>query len=186
MTPGVTRLTNRDLATLMVSLSDNAATNVLIKRVGMDNVNAWLQQLDLKHTRLRRQMMDVNAAREGRENTATPRELVALLQAVYEGRTFSKGATESFVAMLSLPRISYLARLLPPDLKVASKQGNLDGVRNDAGIVYVPGRPFAIAVMVTYARNDLAAEDAIARIGHAAWSYFDRIGRSSSLGRVVR
>jgi beta-lactamase class A len=186
MTPGVTRLTNRDLAALMVTLSDNAATNVLIKRVGMDNVNAWLQQLDLEHTRLRRQMLDVNAAREGRENTATPRELVALLRAVHEGRAFNKKNTEAYIAMLSLPRISYLARLLPSDLQVASKQGNLDGVRNDAGIVYVPGRPFAIAVMITYARNDVAAEDVIARIGQAAWSYFDRIGKSSALGRVVR
>ena len=186
MTPGVTRLTNRDLATLVVSLSDNAATNVLINRVGMDNVNAWLTRLDLQHTRLRRQMMDVNAAREGRENTASPRELVALLRVVHDGRAFGKETAEAFIAMLSLQRISYLARLLPPDLKMASKQGNLDGVRNDAGIVYTPGRPFAIAVMVTFARDDLAAEESIARIGRAAWSYFDRIGKSSDLGRVVR
>lgn len=186
MTPGVTRLTNRDLATLVVSLSDNAATNVLIDRVGMDNVNAWLARLDLKQTRLRRQMMDVDAAREGRENTATPRELVTLLRAVHDGRVFNKATTDAFIAMLSIPRISYLARQLPGDLKVASKQGNLDGVRNDAGIVYAPDRPFAIAVMVTYARNDLDAEDSIARIGRAAWSYFDRVGKSSPLGRIVR
>jgi beta-lactamase class A len=186
MTPGVTRLTNRDLATLVVSLSDNAATNVLIDRVGMDSVNAWLAKLDLKHTRLRRQMMDVNAAREGRENTATPRELVALLRAVHDGRVFNKATTEAYIAMLCIPRISYLARRLPADLKIASKQGNLDGVRNDAGIVYTPGRPFAIAVMVTYAGNDLAAEETIARIGRAAWSYFDRVGKSSALGRIVR
>ena len=186
MTPGVTRLTNRDLATLVVSLSDNAATNVLIDRVGMDNVNAWLARLELRETRLRREMMDVNAAREGRENTATPRELAALLRAAHDGRVFDKPTTEAFFAMLSIPRISYLARLLPPDLKIASKQGNLDGVRNDAGIVYTPGRPFAIAVMVTYSGDDLAAEDAIARIGRAAWSYFDRVGKSSPLGRVVR
>ena len=186
MTPGVTRLTNRDLATLVVSLSDNAAANVIINRVGMDNVNAWLANLGLKQTRLRRQMMDVNAAREGRENTATPRELVALLRAVHDGRVFNKATTEAYIAMLSIPRISYLARQLPADLKIASKQGNLDGVRNDAGIIYTPDRPFVIAVMVTYARNDLDAETTIARIGHAAWSYFDRVGKSSPLGRIVR
>jgi beta-lactamase class A len=186
MTPGVTRLTNRDLATLVVSLSDNAATNVLIDRVGMDAVNAWLARLELKQTRLRRHMMDVNAAREGRENTASPRELVALLRAVHDGRAFDQPTTDAFIGMLSMQKTGYLARQLPVDLKIANKPGNLDGVRNDAGIVYTPNRPFAIAVMVTYARNDLEAEASIARIGHAAWSYFERVGKSSPLGRVVR
>lgn len=186
MTDGVTRLTNKDLAALVVSLSDNSATNVLIDRVGMDNVNAWLKSLGLEQTRLRRHMMDVTAAREGRENTATPRELVTLIAAVHQGRVFKKTTTEEFVKMLSVPKMSYIARLLPTDARIASKPGNLDGVRNDAGIVFCPGRPFAIAVMTTFAGNDAEAEQAIARIAHAAWSYFDRVGRSSPLGRVVR
>src|SRR3954463_14372928 len=79
LTAGKTTLTNRDLATMMVAVSDNAATNVLIDRVGMENVNAMLTQLGLTQTRLRRHMMDVKAAQEGRENTASPRELVTLL-----------------------------------------------------------------------------------------------------------
>lgn len=186
MTPGVSRLTNRDLAALVVSLSDNSATNVLIERVGMDNVNAWLAELGLEQTRLRRLMMDVTAAREGRENTATPRELVTLLKALYDGRLFGEAATKELIDLLSAQKMSYLGRLLPADLKVANKPGNLDGVRNDAGIVFSPGRPFAIAVMVTFARDDLDAERSIARIAHAAWSYFDRVGKSSPLGRIVR
>src|SRR5262245_19466695 len=96
MTAGVTRLTNRDLATLVVSLSDNTATNVLIDRGGMENVNASLTRLGLKETRLRRHMMDVKAAREGRDNTATPHELVMLLSALYEGRVFGKAMNDDF------------------------------------------------------------------------------------------
>jgi beta-lactamase class A len=184
MTAGVTRMSNRDLATLVVSLSDNSATNVLIDRVGMDNVNAWLGQRGLKETRLRRHMMDVKAARDGRENTATPRELVVLLSALYEGRVFGKATTDDFFKMLSTQKKSYIPRLLPADLTIANKPGDLDGVRNDAGIVFVPGRPFAIAVMTTFARDELDAELSIARIAYAAWSYFDRVGKSSPLGRV--
>lgn len=186
MTPGVTRLTNRDLAALVVTLSDNSATNVLIDRVGMDNVNAWLARLGLAETRLRRHMLDVKAAQEGRENTATPRELLMLLSALYEGRALKKGTTDEFFSMLSTQKNSYLPRLLPADVTIANKPGNLDGVRNDAGIVFVPDRPFAIVVMTTFARNDLDAEQSIARIAHAAWSYFERLGKSSALGRVVR
>src|ERR1039457_3777269 len=65
LTPGVTRLTLRDLATMMMAVSDNSATNVLIDRIGMENVNAMLDSLALTHTRLRRKMMDVQAAQQG-------------------------------------------------------------------------------------------------------------------------
>ena len=186
MTPGVTRLTNRDLASLVVTLSDNSAANVLIDRVGMDKVNAWLARFGLKETRLRRHMLDLDAARSGRENTATPRELATLLSALYEGRVFKKRTTDEFFRMLSVEKSSYIPRLLPSDLTIANKRGNLDGVRNDAGIVFVPDRPFAIVVMTTFARDELGAEQSIARIAQAAWSYFDRVGKSLPLGRIVR
>jgi beta-lactamase class A len=186
MTPGVTRLTNRDLAALVVSLSDNSATNVLIDRVGMDKVNGWLTRLGLKETRLRRHMLDLQAAREGRENTATPRELATLLGAVYEGRAFRKATTDDFFSMLSVQKNSYIPRLMPDGLMIANKPGNLDGVRNDAGIVFVPNRPFAIAVMTTFAQDERGAEQSIAQIAQAAWSYFDRVGKSLPLGRIVR
>ncbi len=60
LTPGVTRLSLRELATIMVAVSDNSATNILIGRLGMDDVNAMLANLGLKSTRLRRKMMDLN------------------------------------------------------------------------------------------------------------------------------
>jgi beta-lactamase class A len=186
MSAGVSRITNRDLALLMVSLSDNSATNVLIDRVGMENVNAWLAQTGLERTRLRRHMLDVKAAQQGRENTSTPRELVAMLRAIHEGSVFGKATTEAFFRMLSTQKSGYIPRLLPTDLMIANKPGNLDAVRNDAGIIFVPGRPFAIAVMTTFAADGLEAEESIGRIAYAAWSYFDRVGKSSSLGRLVR
>ncbi|HKS97739.1 MAG TPA: serine hydrolase, partial [Terriglobia bacterium] len=67
-----------DIATFMVVLSDNGATNILIDRVGMDNVNAETARLGLTETYLRRHMIDIEAAREGRENVSTPRELATL------------------------------------------------------------------------------------------------------------
>jgi beta-lactamase class A len=152
----------------------------------MDNVNNWLAQLGLERTRLRRHMLDVKAAQEGRENTSTPRELLTMLQALHEGRVFNKKTTEDFFTMLSTQKSSYIPRLLPADLMIANKPGSLDAVRNDAGIVFVPGRPFAIAVMTTFSNDDIAAEQCIARIAKVAWSYFDRVGKSSDLGRIVR
>src|SRR6202790_2024852 len=90
LTPGVTQITLRDLATMMVAVSDNSATNVLIDRVGMDNVNAFLKAQGLRDTRLRRKMMDLKAAAEGRENVSTPNEVLNLLQALYRGETLNQ------------------------------------------------------------------------------------------------
>src|SRR3954447_3416793 len=126
LTPGVTRLTNRDLATMMVAVSDNAATNVLIDRVGMENVNAMLASVGLKQTLLRRKMMDLNAAREGRENVATPREMMALLEAIYRNRLFSKELTEDFTTVLATSweqnhKHSAMLRGLPAGVRAAEK-----------------------------------------------------------------
>src|SRR6184192_366961 len=90
LTPGITRVTLRDLATMMVAVSDNSATNVLIDRVGMENVNSLMNSLGLANTRLRRKMMDLKAAGEGRENISTPQDMMTLLLAVYRGKVLNK------------------------------------------------------------------------------------------------
>src|SRR5213595_4367595 len=101
LTPGVTRVTNRDLAQFMVTVSDNAAANVLIDRVGKDNVNAMLHSLGLSKTMLRRKMMDVAAARRGEENVATPQEMVRLLEAIQKEKVLSKQSNAALIKQLS-------------------------------------------------------------------------------------
>src|SRR5215475_1337804 len=100
LTPGVTRLTLRDLATMMIAVSDNSATNVLIDRLGVDNVNAMLENLGLHATRLRRKMMDLKAAGEGRENVSTPREMMTLLETLYRGKLLNKELTDDYIKVL--------------------------------------------------------------------------------------
>jgi beta-lactamase class A len=185
LTPGVTRITNRDLATMMVAVSDNGATNVLIDRLGMENVNAFLESLGLRATRLRRRMMDLKAAGEGRENVATPREMMTLLETIWSGKAFDKERTADFWKVLSTPKESALRRGLPAEAVSATKPGSLEAVRNDSGVVFAPNRPFVLCVMTTYLKDEKAGEEAISKIAGAAWSYFERVGRASPLGRVI-
>jgi beta-lactamase class A len=185
LTPGVTRITLRDLATMMVAVSDNSATNVLIDHVGMENVNAMLDSLGLTHTRLRRKMMDLEAAKQGRENISTPREMMTLLEAIYRGKLLDKESTEDFFKVLSTNKDSWIPRDLPPGLKIANKPGSLEGVRNDSGIVFVEGRPYVICVMTAFLTNERDGEQAITKISLAAWRMFDRLSRASEYGRVV-
>jgi beta-lactamase class A len=185
LTPSVTKITNRDLATMMVAVSDNSATNVLIDRLGMNNVNALMDSLGLPHTRLRRKMMDLKAAGEGRENISTPREMLLLLEQIYQGKVPNKEMTEDFLRVLSTHKESWISRDLPEGLRVADKTGSLEGVRNNCGIVFVPNRPYVLCVMTRYLRKERDGEETITGISSAAYRMFDRMGRASEYGRVV-
>jgi beta-lactamase class A len=185
LTPGVTRITLRDLATMMVAVSDNSATNVLIDRVGMDNVNALIDSLGLPHTRLRRKMMDLKAASEGRENVSTPAEMMVLLEDLYRGKVLNKEMTDDFFKVLSTHKGSFIPRDLPEGLKIANKPGELEGVRNDSGVVFVDNRPYVMCVMTAYLRRERDGEEAITAISAAAYRMFDRLARASEYGRVM-
>ncbi len=185
LTPGVTRVTLRDLATMVMAVSDNSAANVLIDRVGTDNVNAMLSSLGLKNTRLQRKMMDITAAKEGRENVSTPREMMLLLEAIYRGKLFNQQLSDDFIKVLSTHKDSPMRKALPDNVMVADKPGELEAVRADSGIVFAQDRPYVICVMTTYLKDEAAGETAIGKAAAAAYEYFDRVGRSSPYGRVV-
>jgi len=185
LTPGVTRLTNRDLATMMVAVSDNAATNVLIDRVGMQNVTQLMAAQGLAHTQLRRKMMDLKAAGEGRENISTPREMMTLLERLYRGQVIGAPLLEDFWTMLATHKASWLPRGLPAELRIANKPGELEGVRADSGVVFLKNRPYVICVMTTYLRNERTGEEAISAISSVAYNMFDRLASASEYGRII-
>jgi beta-lactamase class A len=179
---GTPVLSIRDYAVLMVTLSDNSATNVLIDRLGMDNVARRMQALGLNGTKLRRHMMDTAAARRGDENVSTPEEMVRLLQAMQGGRGDEGHAMPDAIALLKKPKESRLRRGLPADVATADKPGELDGVRVDAGVVYAKNRPYVFCVMTTFLQDEAAGERAIEEMSRAAYEYFSRLG-DGPLGR---
>jgi beta-lactamase class A len=172
---------------MVSAVSDNAAANVLIDRVGMENVNAMLDSLALKNTRLRRKMMDLKAAQEGRENVSTPREMVTLLEAIWQNKLFSQQLRDDLLKVLTAHThyATFLHGGVPADVTVAEKEGELEAVRTVAGIVFAQNRPFAIAVMLTYLNDEKEGEAAIGKMAGVAYRYFDRVGRASDLGRVI-
>lgn len=178
-------LTWRDVAVLMMGWSDNAATNVLIDRVGMDAVNRRLDSLGLRATRLRRKMMDLDAARRGDENVSTPAEMRQLAETMYAGAGLSRERARDLMAVAAVPKDSPFRVPLPESLVVADKPGSLEAVRCVTAIVDLPGRPYAVSIMTTYLRRDADGEAAIREISAALYETFDRLARSSDLGRII-
>jgi beta-lactamase class A len=169
----------------MMGWSDNAATNVLIDRVGMDAVNRRLDALGLRATHLRRKMMDLEAARRGDENVSTPAEMRQLAEALYAGTGLSRERARDLLAVAAVPKDSPFRVPLPGGLVVADKPGSLEAVRCVTAIVDLPGRPYTVSIMTTYLRRDADGEAAIREISAALYQTFDRLARSSDLGRVI-
>ena len=182
---GTVTMTLGDLAVFMVVLSDNSATNIMIDRVGMENVNAGAARLGLKETRLHRHMIDIEAARRGNENVSTPRELAVLLEKIRNGQALDFAHSQEFFSILRLPKDSLFNKALPPGVPVEDKPGALDAVRCDAGIIEVEGHPFVVSVMTTFLASNEEGERAIKEIARLAYAHFERLSRSTNYGRVI-
>jgi beta-lactamase class A len=182
---GTVTMTLHDIATFMVVLSDNSATNILIDRVGMANVNTEIARLGLKETKLRRHMMDLEAAKQGNENVSTPREMMTLVEKVHAGEALDAAHTAEYFRLLELPKESEFHRALPDTVKIADKPGSLEAVRCDTGVIEIPGHPFVLSVMTTYLTDGKEGERAIEDAARLAYAYFDRLSRSSPYGRVI-
>jgi beta-lactamase class A len=180
---GASSLSLRDLAVLMIVLSDNTATNVLIDRVGMDNVNATIASLGFPQTKLQRRMIRPQDSAAGRENVSTPAEAAGVMARIAAcDLPMSAEACDDLRSILELPKAT--PGSLPAGVRVAWKGGSITGVRAGWGIVDLPGRPFAIAAMVNYGDGD-AAVDAIAAAVTASHAHFARLAGATPHGARV-
>lgn len=172
----------RDVAGLMICVSDNTATNICIDLATMDFVNKTMKSLGLKHTMLRRKMMDIEAARRGDENVSTPGELCALVSKIYERDGIPDAVAEDVLSILSLPKSGPFTLGLPEGVKRANKPGGLGNLSVDAGIIWpTQDRPFALAVCGSFLPGE--PEQATAEVVRTAFGYMKLLAECTELGR---
>lgn len=181
---GESRLSLRDLAIPMIVLSDNTATNILIDRLGMETVTRTMAKLGAPETKLRRKMIRPEESVKGNENVSTPGEAADLMVriATCELPMSAKSCAE-VSRVLEIPKDGAFREAIPSAIPVAWKPGGLEGVQTAWGLVRLPGRPYALAVMVNYGSGDIGAtlRDASA----AAFRYFSRVARATEFGTRV-
>jgi beta-lactamase class A len=184
---GTPTLSLRDYAVAMAVLSDNTATNVLIELLGMDRVTTRMRDLGLPQTKLRRYMIDLEAAKRGNENVSTPAEIARLLEAYHRGTGLTAAGRDEALTILKKEKVplSPLANGLPPGVEIANKPGELEGVRVDAGIVYAKNRPYVFSAMTSFLAQDPAGDRLIEDLSRVAFGYFSRIGAGSEYGRQI-
>lgn len=125
------------LCHLMIAISDNTATNLLIKRFGIDDLNRSFLDLGLKKTMIHRMLFDAQAAEQGKENVFVPQEIGQLLEKVAQRQLMRPKACEKVVDILLTQQINHkIPGKLPKKVAVAHKTGEDTGITNDVGIVY--------------------------------------------------
>ncbi|MDU2063493.1 MAG: serine hydrolase [Sporomusaceae bacterium] len=168
-----TSLTIEELANLMIVISDNTATNLLIERLGMAQINETMEQLNLAETRLQRKMMDFTAAQAGRENYSSPRDLVTLFRLIYDGATLPRSICDHMLSVLKRQQVrDKLPFTWPEEIPIAHKTGTLPGAEHDGGILYLPGGPYIVTIMTKNLTFNYEGLMLGARIGKILYEYF--------------
>lgn len=156
--------TLKELATLMIIVSDNQATNILIDFLGMENINQLGKELDLKETFLGRKMMDAEARKKGYDNYTCADDISLLLKLIYQEKLINKEASQLMLdILLRQQQGERLQRYLPSDIKIAHKCGDLDNLENDGGIIWLGDRAY-ILVVLTNGMPNLQCKQTIGKI----------------------
>lgn len=133
----------RTLCRLMIVLSDNTATNKLIRFCGMDRCNDAFREMGLSKTVLNRLLFDYEAAKRGFQNYICPREIGMLLEKLYKKEFVSSEVSQYAIDILLDQQIGHKLEGKLTGVPVAHKTGEDDGLSNDVGIVFAQ-QPFVI------------------------------------------
>ena len=162
--PDGSRFTWKYLAGEMIRISDNTATNLIIGRLGMENIQDWLNKEGFDHTVLARLMMDFEAIEAGRQNYTSNRDINRLFLGLNNGLWLSEDSRKEALFMLkNCKDKACIPSKLPLGTEVAHKTGTLDYVRGDAGIIF-GASPLVLSVFVEGFEKPSEAEEIIGEI----------------------
>jgi beta-lactamase class A len=175
-----------DLAVLMIVLSDNTATNMLIDVVTMDAVNRTLAGLGLRQTRLQRKMIRPDASARGEENVSTPAEAAQLMARIARCELpVSAAGCRRIREILEIPKEGEVRARIPGSVPIAYKPGGIAGVATVWAVVALPGRPYALSVMTNYGGPRAGAQEPIRRVSQLAYEYFFKLAGATPFGTRV-
>jgi beta-lactamase class A len=148
------RLTLRDAVTLMMTLSDNTATNLVLDLLTTDAVNARMESLGIKNIKINRKVMSGGESMAGKDpenkkyglGFATPREMVLVMEKLERGEIISPAVSKEMIDLMKKEQVRYAIGRSMPDSPLASKYGALDRLRSAVGIIYSKRGKIAMAI----------------------------------------
>jgi beta-lactamase class A len=169
-------LTVEDLLTLMIIVSDNTATNLMIDRIGSEAINNLCNSLALKHTNLSRKLMDFQAMEQGHDNITSASDIITCLRILDQSQLFSQQSRGKMLYILHHQQFDtkLSARMDKEKIYIANKTGELPGVEHDCAIVRCEEKTAYIAVLIDELGENESARDTIAEIGKLLFDYLTK------------
>jgi beta-lactamase class A len=177
-------LSLEDIAKLMINLSENNATNILIDEVGMQNVNSLIATLGLTKMKLQRKMLERDKQARGEENISSPADGATLMTKIAKcDLPISKTSCDRVREILEIAQPDHPGKdPIPNNIPIAFKWGGLTGVSTAWAIVDLPGRPYVFAIMTAFGTDNAPAVRAASA---AAFGYFSRLAGTNPYGSRV-
>ncbi|MDD5347115.1 MAG: class A beta-lactamase-related serine hydrolase [Candidatus Omnitrophica bacterium] len=167
------------LIEIMITESDNTASNILISRLGFDYLNASFTRMGLRHTSISRKMMDFRCRKQGVENFTTAQDVAFLLERMYRRQFVSRRVSERCLEMLLDQKVNdRIPKKLPAELPVAHKTGLERYVCHDTGIVFTDAGDFLICVLTRSPQRARSVKNFIANLALSTYQNYERLPAS--------
>ncbi len=165
------------LAYQMIIRSSNLATNILIEKIGADQVMQLMKSIGANDIRVLRGVEDNKAYELGMNNTTTAYDLMLLFEKIANGELVSRQASEEMIKILLDQHFGeIIPAQLPAGTKVAHKTGSISTVNHDSGIVFLPdGRKYVIVLLSRFKPgNSKIAVETMAGVSKSVWDFMER------------
>jgi beta-lactamase class A len=160
-------LSLRRLCELMITVSSNFATNLLIEKLGVENIRRTVVRLGADGMKVLRGVEDDKAYQKGLNNTTTARGLMLLLEKLAQGAAVDPAADAAMIDILKRQTVNdAIPAGIPAGIAVAHKTGSITRIHHDAGIVFAP-RPYVLVVLVRGLEDKKKSGALIAEISRA-------------------
>jgi beta-lactamase class A len=167
-------MTLRELCEAMITVSSNLAANLLIERLGVENIRTTVARLGATGMDVRRGVEDQKAFDQGLNNTTTARGLAVLLQKVANGQAVSARADADMVAILKRQKFNdAIPAGVPEGTPIAHKTGTITKIHHDAAIVYGP-RPYVLVLLVRGIQEQKESAALMAAISREVWNSLEK------------
>jgi beta-lactamase class A len=163
----------RELIRQMITVSSNLATNLLMDLVEARKVTATMRVLGASDVEVLRGVEDGKAFEKGLNNRSSARDLLVIMKAIARGEAVDSAASKEMLEILLSQKFNELIpALLPPEVRVAHKTGNITGVEHDSGIVLLPdGRRYVLVILSKDLKDAGAGKKAIALISRRIYDF---------------
>ncbi|MGE5633086.1 MAG: serine hydrolase [Caulobacteraceae bacterium] len=168
-----TKITYKRLIELMMTVSDNTATNMLINRLGMDNINESADFLGCKDTRIENLLMKARSNKSKKYNTTSVRDLMLVLERIYRNECLGSPYDQEMIEIMTRAKSrDKLPRLIPSNCRIAHKTGRMSHYEHDAGIIYTSKGDYIICVMSMKLPSSEKGKQVIAEISKKAYNSY--------------